>query len=256
MEKAIVQMNALVPGAYIHFLEGLAQLRKLTEEDENQLSADMEDVGAHHLVSVGGHLQSYRHEQYYYLRFHYYKQSETLKEDINLSQNMLQDTQQELHLLQADLLKALTDKEQSVLKLEEAYQQNEEDKKDFIKLKAEIIRLLDHKKVKTHDYGKIIEQNREEYSQLEAVNQEVEMKVKGMDEEINTLTRIVGPPKLTDQPYKEIRIQLDTKDKEIQLLMDKLQDTSHKLNDVLTTIKSYMEAWRQRMLKFRPFNSK
>jgi hypothetical protein len=51
---------------------------------------------------------------------------------------MLQDTQQELHLLQADLSKALTDKEQSALKLEEAYQQNEEDKKDFIKLEAEM----------------------------------------------------------------------------------------------------------------------
>jgi hypothetical protein len=34
-EKAIVQMNALVLGAYIHFPEGLAQFRKLTEEDEN-----------------------------------------------------------------------------------------------------------------------------------------------------------------------------------------------------------------------------
>jgi hypothetical protein len=51
------------------------------------------------------------------------------------------------------------------------------------------------------------------------------MKVKGMEEEINTLTRTAGQAKLTDQPYKEIRIQLDTKEKEIQLLMDKLQDT-------------------------------
>jgi hypothetical protein len=31
------------------------------------------------------------------------------------------------------------------------------------------IRLLDHEKVKTRDYEKIIEQNREEYSLLEAV---------------------------------------------------------------------------------------
>ncbi|KAJ7218320.1 hypothetical protein C8J57DRAFT_1254809 [Mycena rebaudengoi] len=291
-EKAIVQMNALVLGAYVHFPEGLAQFRKLTEEDENRLSADMEDVGAHHPVSVRENTYT-QHEQYYYLRLHYYEQSKTLKEDINSNQDMLQDTQQELHLLQADLSKALTDKEQSALKLEEAYQQNEEDKKDFIKLEAEIvrleanygklqkdfesqeelylatakvlekcrahgkdlglkmeelecswreeIRLLDHEKVKTRDYEKIIEQNREEYSLLEAVNQEVEMKVKGMEEEINTLTRRAEPAKLTDQQYEEIRIQLDTKDQEIQLLMDKLQDTRHELDDVLTTIRRYME---------------
>ncbi|KAJ7243690.1 hypothetical protein C8J57DRAFT_1243288 [Mycena rebaudengoi] len=225
-------MNVFVLGAYIHFPEGLAQFRKLTEEDDNQLSADMEDVGAHHPVSVWEN--TYTHE--------------TLKEDINSSQDMLQDTQQELHLLQADLSKALTDKEQSVLKLEEVYQQNEEVKKDFIKLEAEIKLLKDFEsqgelylalqqrflknnqtsgsqKSKDHDYKKIIEQNGEEYSQLEAVNQEVEMKVKGMEEEINTLTRTAGQAKLTDQPYKEIRIQLDTKEKEIQLLMDKLQDT-------------------------------
>ncbi|KAJ7231188.1 hypothetical protein C8J57DRAFT_1251278 [Mycena rebaudengoi] len=102
-EKAIVQMNALVLGAYIYFPEGLAQFQKLTEEDENRLSADMEDVGAHHPVSVQ---EDTMHEQYYYLHFHYYLQSETLKEDINSSQDMLQDTQQELHLLQVDLSKA------------------------------------------------------------------------------------------------------------------------------------------------------
>ncbi|KAJ7220402.1 hypothetical protein C8J57DRAFT_1254234 [Mycena rebaudengoi] len=97
----------------------------------------MEDVGAHHGVSVQEDTYT-QHKQYYYLCFHYYKQSETLKEDINSSQDMLQDTQQELHLLQADLSIVLTDKEQSALKLEEVYQQNEEDKKDFMKLKAEI----------------------------------------------------------------------------------------------------------------------
>jgi hypothetical protein len=87
----------------------------------------MEDVGTHHPVSVQENTYTqyvypftkhslfnlwYRHEQYFYLHFHYYEQSKTLKEDIKSSQNMLQDTQQELHLLQADLSKALTDKEQ------------------------------------------------------------------------------------------------------------------------------------------------
>jgi chromosome segregation ATPase len=67
------------------------------------------------------------------------------------------------------------------------------------------------------------------------------MKVKGMEEEINTLTRRAESAKLTDQQYEEIRIQLDTKDQEIQLLMDKLQDTRHELDDVLTTIRRYME---------------
>ncbi|KAJ7234100.1 hypothetical protein C8J57DRAFT_1249477 [Mycena rebaudengoi] len=38
----------------------------------------------------------------------------------------------------AIICQKLTDKEQSALKLEEVYQQNEEDKKDFIKLEAEM----------------------------------------------------------------------------------------------------------------------
>ncbi|KAJ7232112.1 hypothetical protein C8J57DRAFT_1250766 [Mycena rebaudengoi] len=92
------------------------------------------DTGAEPEKAIDTYTQ---HEQYYYLRFLYYEQSETLKEDINSSQDMLQDTQQELHLLQADLSKS-NRQGTSALKLEEVYQQIEEDKKDFIKLEAEI----------------------------------------------------------------------------------------------------------------------
>lgn len=50
-QQAIVQMNALVLGVYVH-LNGLTTFRKLSEEDEDQLITDTEDVGAHQSLSV------------------------------------------------------------------------------------------------------------------------------------------------------------------------------------------------------------
>jgi hypothetical protein len=50
-QQAIVQMNALVLGVFVH-LNGLTTFRKLSEADEDQLSSDMVDVGAHQSVSI------------------------------------------------------------------------------------------------------------------------------------------------------------------------------------------------------------
>ncbi|KAJ7206425.1 hypothetical protein C8J57DRAFT_1258478 [Mycena rebaudengoi] len=186
-EKATVQMNALVLGAYIHFPEGLAQFWKLTE---NQLSADMEDVGAHHLVSVQENTYTqypftkhslfnlwYRHEQYYYLRFHYYERSKTPKEDINSRFHKLEA---EIVRLEASYGKLQKDFEgqELYLAIAKVLEKCRAHGKDLgLKMEElecswrEEIGLLDHEKVKICEYEKVIEQNREEYSQLEAVNQ-------------------------------------------------------------------------------------
>ncbi|KAJ7280456.1 hypothetical protein C8J57DRAFT_1220924 [Mycena rebaudengoi] len=119
-EKAIVQMNALVLGAYIYF-QGLAQFQKLTEEDENRLSADMEDVGAHHPVSV-------QEDTYTYYRGH----SRRISTQVKICCKILNKS----CIFSKWICQKLTDKEQLALKLEEVYQQNEEDKKGFHKARS------------------------------------------------------------------------------------------------------------------------
>ncbi|KAJ7185942.1 hypothetical protein C8R46DRAFT_1025867 [Mycena filopes] len=94
--QAIVEMNALVLGVYTHFPNGLAQFRKLTEEDEGVLEADMLQAGAGTPVSVSRPSYVDENEQYYYLRRHYFLHVTRLEASLVDSKQQLEGTQETL----------------------------------------------------------------------------------------------------------------------------------------------------------------
>ncbi|KAJ7657522.1 hypothetical protein B0H17DRAFT_1145895 [Mycena rosella] len=102
-KAAIVQMNALVLGVYVQFHDGLAQFRRLSEDDEEQLEADMLAIGAGKLASVNrGKDVLPIDDQYYYLRWHYYEHITGLQDDINKLKTGLEESQEELGRIQAE----------------------------------------------------------------------------------------------------------------------------------------------------------
>ncbi|KAJ7223782.1 hypothetical protein C8J57DRAFT_1253347 [Mycena rebaudengoi] len=109
-QQAIVQMNALVLGVYVH-LNGLTTFRKLSEEDEDQLITDTEDVGAH---------QSLSH-------------TETLQQELVKAQDKFQEAQ-------TDLAAALADQEQSGLELDAEHRLNEVGRRELVAVEEEIPR--------------------------------------------------------------------------------------------------------------------
>ncbi|KAJ7612421.1 hypothetical protein B0H17DRAFT_1153364 [Mycena rosella] len=93
-KAAIVQMNALVLGVYF---------RRLSEDDEKQLEADMLAIGAGKPASVNrGKDVLPIDDQYYYLRWHYYEHITGLQDDINKLKTGLEESQEELGRIQAE----------------------------------------------------------------------------------------------------------------------------------------------------------
>ncbi|KAJ7235966.1 hypothetical protein C8J57DRAFT_1248069 [Mycena rebaudengoi] len=96
----------------------------------------MEDVGAHH---PGGHLHLVCMSNTIISAFtttSKARHSRKISTQVKICCKILNKS----CIFSKQICQKLTDKEQSALKLEEVYQQNEEDKKDFIKLEAEISR--------------------------------------------------------------------------------------------------------------------
>ncbi|KAJ7254163.1 hypothetical protein C8J57DRAFT_1236892 [Mycena rebaudengoi] len=130
-QQAIVQMNALVLGVYVH-LNGLTTFRKLSEEDEDQLSTDMEDVGAHQSVSVKT-ITHTEEEHHYYRRLNFYQHTETLQQELVKAQDKFQEAQ-------TDLAAALADQEQSGLELDAEHRLNEVGRRELVAVEEEIPR--------------------------------------------------------------------------------------------------------------------
>ncbi|KAJ7236994.1 hypothetical protein C8J57DRAFT_1247494 [Mycena rebaudengoi] len=130
-QQAIVQRNALVLGVYVH-LNGLTTFRKLSEEDEDQLSTDMEDVGAHQSVLVKT-ITHTEEEHHYYRRLHFYQHTETLQQELVKAQDKFQEAQ-------TDLAAALADQEQSGLELDAEHRLNEVGRRELVAVEEEIPR--------------------------------------------------------------------------------------------------------------------
>ncbi|KAJ7210613.1 hypothetical protein C8J57DRAFT_1257178 [Mycena rebaudengoi] len=249
-QQAIVYMNALVLGAFVH-LQGVTTFRKLSEEDENRLSDDMMAVGSHQRASLNITTHSL----------------ETLQQKLIKAQNKLEDVQAELAAVTAD-------QEQSGLEIDAEHRSNEEGRKALLAREEEIMRLeneyetlqdshalldekfiatnrmldtspkgLENEMVKVVDYEKIISQMKQDYSQLEKENQdatlELQNALKRLDPNANNVPNNIH--KICQDKIKELRDKMTEKDGECDLLKGSIEVKETQLELDLQTINNYME---------------
>ncbi|KAJ7247223.1 hypothetical protein C8J57DRAFT_1240938 [Mycena rebaudengoi] len=270
-QQAIVYMNALVLGAFVH-LQGVTTFRKLSEEDENRLSDDMMAVGSHQRASLNITTHTL----------------ETLQQKLIKAQNKLEDVQAELAAVTAD-------QEQSGLEIDAEHRSNEEGRKALLAREEEIMRLeneyetlqdshalldekfiatnrmldtsrlhgrdlilqverlesnlaekskgLENEMVKVVDYEKIISQMKQDYSQLEKENQDATLELQNalirLDSNANNVPNNIH--KICQDKIKELRDKMTEKDGECDLLKGSIEVKETQLELDLQTINNYME---------------
>ncbi|KAJ7235940.1 hypothetical protein C8J57DRAFT_1248045 [Mycena rebaudengoi] len=255
-QQAIVQMNALVLGVFVH-LNGLTTFRKLSEADEDQLSSDMVDVEQNITIfaaCIFTGILKYCNKNWSKLRRSFKKLGQSWQP-------------------------ALADQEQSGLELDAEHQLNEAGRKQLGVLEEEVwletsrvqgqafisqVEQLESKLAKksTHleneiikvaDYEKIILQMKEECSQLEKENQDMSIKMQTMEKKwkLKVTDTTNDTHKICQENIKELVDQITEKDQKFEEIKEAVESKENQVQQGLRTIHNYMEELEAKQIEIQ-----